>query len=489
MDIHILAGFGTVNYIILSVYLAAMLFIGFFFAGRQKTGEDYFLAGRKMPWLVVAMSMFASLTSASTYMGVPGIAYADNIAILFGVMVSPIVAPILIFTFYPFYRRLGVTTSYEYIYHRYGSAARYVVSLLFVLARLGWLGVVIYAPAMALSVVSGINLTLAICLMGLLATVYTAMGGLAAVLWTDMIQFVILVGGAVWVLLSLVGNVSGGFEQIIEIAKQAGKFDVFDWRIDLYKMTALTAAISWFFVFMQDYGTDQITVQRLISVKNSRGTAKAIIFNSISDVVIVSMLLFIGIGLFAYYQQRPSPEQGSLSADKMLPFYIITVLPVGVSGLIITAIFAAAMSSMDSGINSLATVVVNDFVKPLRKATSGSIGEVTLARVLTVVLGLLATGMAFYASNLEHIVKAWSWFIGLFAGPILAIFLLGILTRWANFAGWLIGTVAAIAATIWLQNATEVHWVYYFPFCFIISFSAGLIASVPLAIWKGKRTK
>ena len=466
--------FGTVNYVVLGIYLALMLGVGLFFSGRQKNAEQYFLAGRQMPWLVVGMSMFASLTSAITYMGVPGRAFEENIGIIFGVIVSPIVAPILIFTFYPYYRRLNVTTSYEFILARYGQGARFAVSALFILARLGWMGTVIYAPALALSVAAGVLIALAILLMGILATIYTTLGGLAAVLWTDVIQFVILLGGAVWVAVSLVNNVPGGLSQIFETAQQAGRLDVLHWRFDPYKMTAVSAALSWFLVFMQDYGTDQVTVQRLMAVRTSRGVAKAVIFNSISDVIITSLLLFIGLGLLAYYGGSAPLD----TADKIFPYYIINVLPQGISGLLITAIFAAAMSSMDSGLNSLATVLVNDFVKPIRKSVISQKGQVLLARILTVLLGLLATMLAFYASGLEHIVKAWSTFMSLFSGPVLAIFLLGILSKRANFICWLIATVIAAAVTLYIQTMTELHWVYYFPVCFGISFTLGLILSV-----------
>jgi solute:Na+ symporter, SSS family len=470
--------FGTVNYIILFIYLAGMLCVGLFLASRQKTAEQYFLAGRKMPWLVVGMSMFASLTSAVTYMGVPARAYEENISILFGVMVSPLAAPVLISLFYPFYHRLNVTTSYQYVLHRFGKAARFTVSLLFVLARLGWLGVVIYAPSLALSVATGIDVKLAICLIGLLATAYTALGGLSAVLWTDVIQYIILVAGAIWVALSLINNIDGGIVEIMTIASQSGRFDVFNWNINLYQMTAVSAAVSWFFVFLQDYGTDQVTVQRLMAIKNYKGIAKAVIFNSISDVLIVSLLLFTGLGLLAYFQTFPEQLPSGLSGDKILPYYIMSKLPAGVSGLIITAIFAAAMSSMDSGINSLATVITIDFVRPFRKRVFPKQHDVMLARYLTFALGLIATIAAFFASTLGHIVQVWSTVLGLFAGPILAIFLLGMLTKRANFVGWLFGATIAIFAVILLKNKTDVHWVYYFPISFITSFTVGYLCSL-----------
>jgi SSS family solute:Na+ symporter len=214
------ASFGTLNYFVLGLYLTAMLGVGAYFSRKQEDSEMFFLAGRKLPWLAVAMSMYASLTSAVTYLGVPGTAYAENISLVIVCIMSPIVAPFILLIFYPLYHRLRVTTSYEYINKRFGQGAHRTVAALFVLARLGWLGTVVYAPAMALSIVSGIPLWSCIGMMGLLATAYTALGGLAAVVWTDVIQFVILIGGAVWVAVSLVHGIDGGVEHIMAVARE-----------------------------------------------------------------------------------------------------------------------------------------------------------------------------------------------------------------------------------------------------------------------------
>ncbi len=470
--------FSTLNYCILAGYLAAMVYIGIRLAGRQKTTEDYFLAGRKMPWLPVAMSMYASLTSAITFMGLPGMAYAENIALIIVCIVSPVLAPFLILIFYPFYRRLRVTTSYEYIDRRYGRNARWAVSGLFMLARLGWMGTVIYAPALALSVVSGIPLWLSILLMGLMATTYTVLGGLSAVLWTDVAQFIILIGGAVWIAVTLVAGVPEGVTGIIEMAREGGHLRVAEWRFSLFEMTIYVVAISFFFQMMQDYGTDQVTVQRLLAVRSYRGMIKAVIFNSFTDFFIIALLLFIGIGLYAFYQVYPAELAEGVASDRVLPYFIMHNLPNGVSGLIIAAIFAAAMSSMDSGINSMSTVIVSDFIGPIRGKPVHDHREVQLARLLTLGLGVAATLIAFYASTLEHIVKAFATFMSLFSAPVLALFLLGMLSRRASFAGWIIGCLCGIPFTWWLQNHTGVHWVYYFPFSFGVTFVSAYVASL-----------
>lgn len=470
--------FGTVNAIILVTYLAGMVAIGLLLAGRQKTTEDYFLAGRNMPWLAVGMSMFASLTSATTYMGVPAFAYRHNIAMIFGVAMSLVAAPILSRLFYPVYRKHRVTTSYEYILLRYGQGARRAVSALFVLSRLGWLGIVIYAPAKAMSVASGMPLLPAITLMGLLAVTYTVLGGLSAVIWTDVVQFVILFGGAVWLIGTLVTHVPGGAAEIVRVAAGAGKFDVFDWT-DLSKLTALSAAIGWFFVFLNDYGTDQVTVQRLMAVRSDKGVVKAIAFNAINDLLINGMLIFIGIGMFAYFRAFPEKLDASVNGDGMLPFYIMHILPPGASGLMVTAIFAAAMSSVDSGINSLSTVIVNDWIRPLRRTKRAEAGDVALARWLTLTLGVLATLAALYAARIGNIVEMWMSIMGLFAGPILSIFVLGLLTRRTHFVGWLVGAACGITLTVVLQRgyADQLMTIWHFPLSFGVTTTVGYAAS------------
>ncbi|MBT3191969.1 MAG: sodium/solute symporter [Verrucomicrobia bacterium] len=465
-----MASFGLLNTAVLSVYLIGMLLIGLRFARRQQSSEDYFLAGRNMPWLPVAMSMFASLTSAITFMGLPARAYEENMALLVVCIVSPLLVPILVLVLYPAYRRHGVTTSYEFIGIRYGPAGRTAVSLLFVLARLGWMGTVVYAPALALSVATGMPLTLTILLMGGMATLYTVLGGLAAVLWTDVVQFIILVVGAFWVAVNLVSQAPGGISEIIETARAAGHLHVVGWRFSLVEMGGLAVGVSFFLQMMQDYGTDQVTVQRMLAIRNPRGVARAAIFNACTDVVMVALLLFIGLGLFAYYQNHPQLAPAG-SADSVLPHYIMATLPPGISGLLISAIFAAAMSSMDSGINSLATVIEHDFIKQFHRRAQSEQHDVRQARLLTLGIGVLATALAFWVSQLENIIKSFAMFMGLFNAPVLALFVLGFVSSHARFWAWAISVIVAITSTLLLKHVVEVHWVYYVPFAFSVSFT------------------
>lgn len=468
--------FGTLNYIVLAVYMAAVVAVGLVFAGRQKTTEDYFLAGRKMPWLPVAMSMFASLTSAVTFMGLPGKAYDENISMLVVCFVSPCLVPFLVFWFYPLYRKMNVTTSYEYIGRRFGRPAYICTSVLFIMARLSWLGLVLYAPALAISVVTGIPVHVAIPLMGIVATLYTILGGLSAVLWTDVLQFIILAGGAVWVAVSLATGIPGGIPAIMDIAGGASRLQVASWKFSLYEMNGIVVALTFFLQMMQDYGTDQVTVQRMLAVNSRKGMIKAVIFNAVTDFVMIGLLLFIGIGLFAYFKTYPV-QNITLQGDIVLPYYIMHSLPAGISGLVISAIFAAAMSSFDSGINSVATVIENDFIRYTRPADTGSTA-VKRARIISCGLGIAAIILAFLAEMIGNLIEAYSGYMSLFSAPVLALFILGMISRRANFKSWLAGAVLAIVFTLWLQHGLKVNWVYYFPASFMVTFSVCWLTSL-----------
>lgn len=473
--------FGALNSLILLLYLGAMLAVGFIISRRQKSGDDYFLAGRRLPWWAVGMSMYASLTSAMTYIGLPNLAFKSNVTFLAAALASPLVAPIILILFYSWYQRLGVSTAYEYLEYRFGRAGRLSAASLFILSRLGWLGTVIYAPSLAFSVASGIDVAWCIVMMAVLATLYTAMGGLSAVVWTDVIQFVILIGGAVWIAVSLSSSIPGGVTGILTYAADNDHLGLADWHFNWFEMTMPIVLIHFFFQMMQEYGCDQVTVQRLMATGSYRGMVKAVSMNALVDMFIITTLLFIGLGLFAYYG---GPGEHVLPAEvqtqKVLPYYIMNALPAGISGLLITAIFAAAMSSMDSGLNSISSVIIKDFMEPFG-AKLNDAHTLRLGRALTVVLGVVAMLSAFWSNSIGGIVKAFMTYMSLFSAPVLALFLLGALTRRGHFWGWLLSAVITIGVMLILQKMTfdgqSINEMYFFPLSLGICFSLSLVLS------------
>jgi len=476
--------FGTLNYLVLVGYFVVVFGLALALSGKQKDTSSYFLANRNMPWLAVSLSVVASLLSALTYLGAPAVAYRENAALVLGLPAALLAAPLVIWLFFPIYRRLNLTSIYEYVGARFGSRARYVASFFQILQIQGWMGIALYAPALALSTVTGLNLWTAIVVMGVVATAYTTLGGMAAVIWTDVLQFLILALGAVLIALSLAERVPGGTGQILEMASANDKLPLLEPSFSFTEINGLAVVLCYFITAFNQYGTSQVPVQRLLSVRTLSGMVKALILDHVLEIIIIGLLYFIGLGLFAYFSLFPERLADGIGGDRILPFYILHALPAGLSGLIIAAIFAAAMSTVDSGIHSMSTLILVDFVTPLRKAALEARRSLEVARGLTIALGLVATLAGLLVSQTEGILKAISIVGGYVGAPVTALFLLGILTRRADFWGWLIGTcLVTIPMQFYIQNHTDTHWVFFGPIamvsCFVVSYPFSLI----LAKW------
>lgn len=436
--------FGTLNALVLVAYLLGVTVLALALAGRQRNTESYFLAGRSMPWLAVALSTVASMLSGLTYLGAPAAAYKDNASLMLAGPAALLATPLMIALYFPIYRRLRVTTIYEYVNARYGNRARYAASALAVLQIQGWMGIALYAPALALSTVTGVDLTRAILLMGLVATAYTCSGGLAAVIWTDVIQFVVLTAGAVVVAFYLVDSLPGGLDQFFEIVLAADKLGVTDLRFDPAEATGL-AVLLCYFISGFGYGNNQVVMQRLLAARSLREMTRALILDRALEILLAALLYMIGLGIFAYFQVFPEHLAPGVAGDRILPYYIVHALPAGFSGLLIAAVFAAAMSTVDSGIHSSATMIQVDFVTPLRKRLGKrpltQRRSLMLARALTAGLGLLATAAALLVSEGAGILETMSRVGSLTAAPVTGLFLLGVLTRRGNFPAWLAATL------------------------------------------------
>ena len=455
--------FGTLNALVLVAYLLGVTVLALALAGRQRNTESYFLAGRSMPWLAVALSTVASMLSGLTYLGAPAAAYKDNASLMLAGPAALLATPLMIALYFPIYRRLRVTTIYEYVNARFGNRARYAASALAVLQIQGWMGIALFAPALALSTVTGIDLTRAILLMGLVATAYTCSGGLAAVIWTDVIQFVVLTAGAVVVAFSLVDSLPGGLDQFFEIVLAADKLGVTDLRFDPAEATGL-AVLLCYFITGFGYGNNQVVMQRLLAARSLREMTRALILDRALEILLAALLYMIGLGIFAYFQVFPEHLAPGVAGDRILPYYIVHALPAGFSGLLIAAVFAAAMSTVDSGIHSSATMIQVDFVTPLRKRRLTQRRSLMLARALTAGLGLLATAAALLVSEGAGILETMSRVGSLTAAPVTGLFLLGVLTRRGNFPAWLAATLGiSLPLSLYVQNFVEMHWIFYTP--------------------------
>ncbi len=452
------SAFSILDYTVMAAYFIGMVLVGIYFSRQGTSTEDYFLAGRRIPAWAAGISIFGSQLSAITFMAIPAKTYASNWTYLLVNAAILFVVPLVVFCYLPFYRRLNVTTAYEYLDLRFGPAVRRLGATIFVLLQLGRMGVVIFLPAIAMSAITGFDIYLCILLTGLLATIYTTLGGIEAVIWTDVLQVIVLGGAAVLSLVFLISDV-GGPTTFYETASAQGKFHTFDWSWDY------TLPVVWVIlggnIIMQivPYTADQSVVQRFLTTRDEKGAARALWINAI--LVIPATLLFftIGTALFVYYQQNPTQLNPTLQTDGIFPWFTTQKLPTGISGLVIAGIFAAAMSSLDTSLNSVVTVFVKDFITPIKKSLNDQ-SALRLARWLTLTLGVLGTLSAVILATWE-IKSLWDMFtmiVGLFGGPLAGVFMLGIFTRRATSAGALIGGLAGALAVFLVQSLTQVHF-------------------------------
>ncbi len=472
--------FGTIDFVVVGVYLGALVVMGVYFSRREKSTEDFFLGGRRVPWWAAGLSIFGTQLSAITFMGIPAKVYATDWTYILANMCIFVMAPVIVWLYLPFFRRLDITTAYEYLEKRFGLPVRLFGSSAFILFQLGRMAIVLCLPAIALSAVTGIDVYTCILVMGVLCTIYTVLGGIEAVIWTDVLQVIVLMGGALLSLIIVSVNVEGGFTGMLAAAHAEGKFHTFTWTWD-YTVTAVWVVfIGNLFSTLGPYTTDQAVIQRYLTTRDEKQAAGAIWTNGLLTVPAAVLFFGLGTALYVFYKTHPGLLNPALEkTDSILPWFVATQLPVGVSGLVIAGLFAAAMSSLDSSMNSMATAIVTDFYRRFKRGVSDHTC-LNLARWLTVVLGVFGTVTALLMATWE-IKSLWDLFIkvlGLLGGSLSGLFALGIFTRRANGTGGLIGAGVSVVVLVCVQQFTNVHFFLYAAVGVITCFVVGYVASV-----------
>ncbi len=480
---HRVAGIGMLNFSILVLYLLALVVMGVYFATRERSTDDYFLGGRRIPWWAVGLSIFGTTLSSISFMAVPAKVYATD-WLYYSIIVAELLVPVIVALFYmPFFRRLNVTSAYEYLERRFNLLARLVGSASFILFQTGRMTIVLFLPALALSAVTGINVYACILAIGLLATVYTTLGGIEVVIWTDVLQVVVLIGGALVSLIIITFRVDGGVSGVVELAQDDEKFRWMQWGWDYTLPVLWVIIVGGIFQNLVTYSSDQAIIQRYLTTKNEKATAYALYLNA--AIAIPGSLLFFSLGtaLYAFYKTQPQLLSPALLTDQTFPLFIAQQLPPGVMGLVIAALFAASMSTVDSSLNSISTAVTTDFFRRFRPQADDRT-FLNLARLLTVIFGTVATCTALWmAAYQEHIQSLWDMYIavlGLLMGSLAGLFALGMFTRRANGAGALVGMVAGAAGLFCVQQYTKTHGFLYAGVGIVICFAVGYLASLVL---------
>ncbi|WP_289024431.1 sodium/solute symporter [uncultured Salegentibacter sp.] len=473
--------FGFLNYSMLGIYFLVLLGMGIYFSARQKTTEDYFKGGGRIPWWAAGISIFGTALSAITFMAIPAKTFATDWSYFLNNMSVLLVTPVLVFWFIPFFRRLNVTTAYEYLEKRFNLLVRLFGSASFILFQIGRIAIVLYLPAIALSLVTGIDIYFCILTMGILSTIYTLVGGIEAVIWTDVLQVIILMGGALAALVLISFSLEGNVFTAIQTASAQEKFNIIDLNFSLSEPTIWVVIIGGFFANLVTYSSDQTLVQRYLTTSDEKGAKRTAWTNAV--LIIPSTLLFFSIGtaLFLFYQELPDKADPlAQDIDAVFPWYIVKEMPNGVSGLLIAGLFSAAMSSLSSSLNSVATSFTTDFYGRFRN-NSHTTAMMNVAKISTLVAGILGTLFALWMSS-AGIVSLWDQFftvLGLFTGGLGGLFFLGIISKQANGTGAMVGLVVSSLVQYYVAYYTDLHIFLYaatgFLACVIVGHLASLI--------------
>ena len=474
--------FGALNAVALVVYLCTLVAMGTFFSRREKTTEDFFVGGHRVPWWAAGLSIFGTQLSSISFMAVPAKVYMTDWVYYLTVFCIVAVQPIVVYFYLPFFRRLNVTSAYEYLERRFNVAARLFGSLSFILFQCGRMTIVLFLPALALSAVTGLNVYACILVMGTLATLYTVLGGIEAVVWTDVVQVLVLLGGAL-LSLGIIVSRCGGMGEMIAMGQAAGKFRMVRTGWDWAQPVLWVLVLGNLFSNLMSYSSDQAVIQRYLTTPDEKSAARAIWTNAAVTIPISTIWFLLGTALFVFYKMHPASLDPTLKNDQIFPLFIAQQLPNGVVGIVIAGLFAAAMSTVDSSLNSIATAVTTDFYGRFRTGASDR-QRLNVARGLTVMFGLAATGMGLWmAANQDAIKSLWDLYmriLGLVMGGLTGLFALGIFTRRAGGIGALTGALAS-AVLLWaVQTYTPVHFFLYAAVGIIACFAVGYVVSLVL---------
>ena len=447
------------DFICIVGYLAFVIVLGSLFSGQQKSTRNYFLAGKSMRWLPLAISMYASIFSAISFVMAPAEAFRGDLQYLVALTMFPVASVLALVFFIDLYARLRITTIYEYVEARFNRLLSRIVLSFFLLFRSLYAAIVIFTLSLVLHVAMNFPLVETMIAVGIGAIIYTTLGGMKAVIWTDVAQFVVIVGGLIAALLFASGKVAGGFGEIYGIAKHAGKLRLANLDFDLTQRYIFWTLIPYGFIeFLGAKTVDQMNVQRYMSARNARNAKIALLTQSFFTLPVWLLLFAVGMALFAFYQHNPSPQIAEYvrlgKFDKIFPHYIATVMPVGLRGLLIAALMAAAMSTMDSVLNALSTISVVNIYKKMRPGRPDT-HYLKSAKILTIGWGVIVTLLAMLMMDINSILKTINSISGILVGPVLGLFVLGMFTRRSNWQGTLIGLVAALLPLVFMKFGAE----------------------------------
>ncbi len=452
----------TLDFAVIVIYLAGVVGLGCWFARRSGKTDEFMAAGRSLPGWLVGLSIFGTYVSSISFLANPGKSYADNWnSFVFGLSL-PVAAWIATRWFVPFYRRSGEISAYNHLETRFGPWARTYAVICYLLTQMARMGTIMYLVALAVAPLTGWDVRTIIVVTGLLVTIYTLLGGIEAVIWTDAVQSVVLTTGILASCGVLLARMPEGPGQLFEIAAAHNKFSFGSFGPSLVAPTFWIVLVYGLFINLQNFGIDQSYVQRYITARTEGDASRSVWFGALLYLPISALLFFVGTALFAFYAARPellpSGSDGPLKPDAVFPHFIAYELPTGMTGLLIAAVLAAAMSSVDSSLNCSATLILKDVYVRYLRPTASERESMRVLYATTILFGMLGTGTALAMIRVGSALDAWWQLAGIFSGGMLGLFLLGLLSRRAGNAAAAVSVVVGVLVILWMSISPTESW-------------------------------
>ena len=445
----------VIDFIVFLVYMVGIVVFGSTFFAKNRNANQYTAGGGKLPAWIVGMSIFATFVSSISFLALPGKAYqSDWNAFVFSLSI-PVAAILAVQFFIPLYRKINSISAYTFLEKRFGVWARTYASLCYILTQLMRVGSILYLMALPVSTLFNWNISMIIIVTGICVIIYSMLGGIQAVVWTDAIQGIILIGGALTCSLILLFSMPEGPGQLFDIAMAHKKFSFGSFGASVSQSTFWVMVLYGLFINLQNYGIDQNYIQRYMTTKTEREAKGSALFGALLYIPVSLLFFFIGAALFAYYSANPGllPENlRDLSAgDKIFPFFIVNGLSPGLTGLLIAAVFAAGMSTVSTSINGTATIVFSDYYLRFFQSGSSDNKSMVVLYLSSMIFGSLGIVIALAMIKVKSALDAWWMLASIFSGGMLGLFLLGYISRIVKniYAG--IGVIAGILVIFWMS--------------------------------------
>jgi SSS family solute:Na+ symporter len=478
----------TLDAAIVFVYLAALAGVGVYFSRREQSTDTFLVAARRMTWLPVGLSLMAALNSGVDYLTQPSATIQYGLVLLVGTLSWLAIYPWVARVVFPFYHRLHFYSVYEYLEARFDVRVRTLAAFIFILWRLGWMATALYVPCLAIHAVTGgaIDLTTMIVTLGVIVTMYTMLGGIQAVIWNDLVQFFVMFGGLAATVLIVTASVPGGVPQIWELAETTGRTALWVPVDNVFTQPMTVPALLFALIVgrMAQYTSDQVMVQRLQTTRTVTDARQAFVVNAAGDALWMVGLSAVGLALFGYFQFQPAPV--GLSSDRMLPYFMASEFPAGAVGLVIAAILAASLSSIDSAIHACSSVLVVDvYDRLLVTSKGGAARSVKVLRVATVLVGAAGTTLACNVASIGSLIEIANKMINSFSGPLFGIFIVAMFSHRATSVGALVGGCAGALTAYVVAYHSPIGFLWPSTFGFAVTVTAASVASAIAPSSKG----